>query len=330
MKVPKPRKLPSGSWFIRVTVDGKVYSITKPTKAEAQAAAMKIKLGEKMPAADVTVGDAIERYISERENILSPSTVRGYRIIQRNRFQSVQHMKVGSVKNWQKIINDEAKICAPKTLKNSWLFLVSVLKQQGADPGKVTLPAVPKSTHPFLDYEQVKVFMAAIEGMEIEIPCLLALHGFRCSEMLPMTAKSKVGNLLVMNGTMVPDQNNNFVFKETAKNETSSRSVPIMIPRLAELIEATSGPLVTMHPNALRKAINRTCEKNGLPEIGIHGLRHSFASLCYHLGLSEMQTMELGGWKDASTMRKIYTHLAQQDKNRSVEKLTEFFSTVKM
>ena len=330
MKVPKPRKLPSGSWFIRVTVDGKVYSITRPTKAEAQAAAMEIKLSDKKPAADVTVAEAIERYISERENILSPSTIRGYRIIQRNRFKSVQHLKISAVKNWQKVVNDEAKICAPKTLKNSWLFLVSVLKQNGAEVGKIALPALPKSTHPFLDYEQIKVFMSVIEDTEIEVPCLLALHGFRCSEMLPMTTANKVGNLLVMSGTMVPDQNNNFVFKETAKNETSSRSVPIMIPRLAQLIEAKDGPLVTMHPNALRKAINRTCEKNGLPEVGIHGLRHSFASLCYHLGLSEMQTMELGGWKDASTMRKIYTHLAQQDKNRSVEKLTEFFSTSKM
>ena len=330
MKVPKPRKLPSGSWFIRVTVDGKVYSITRPTKAEAQAAAMEIKLSDKKPAADVTVAEAIERYISERENILSPSTIRGYRIIQRNRFQSVQHLKISAVKNWQKVVNEEAKICAPKTLKNSWLFLVSVLKQNGVEAGKIALPAIPKSTHPFLDYEQIKVFMSVIEDTEIEVPCLLALHGFRCSEMLPMTTANKVGNLLVMSGTMVPDQNNNFVFKETAKNETSSRSVPIMIPRLAKLIEAKDGPLVTMHPNALRKAINRTCEKNGLPEVGIHGLRHSFASLCYHLGLSEMQTMELGGWKDASTMRKIYTHLAQQDKNRSVEKLTEFFSTPKM
>ena len=326
MKVPKPRKLPSGSWFIRVMVDGKPHSITRPTKTEAQAAAMEIKLGNVKPAASVTVGEAIENYISERENILSPSTIRGYRIIQRNRFKDIQHLKVSAVKNWQKVVNEEAKKCAPKTLKNSWLFLVSVLKQNGVEVEKVALPAIPKSTHPFLDYEQIKAFISVVEGTEIEIPCLLALHGFRCSEMLPMTKENKVGNLLVMSGTMVPDEKNNFVFKETAKNETSSRSVPIIIPRLAELIDATEGPLVKMHPNALRKAINRTCERNGLPEVGIHGLRHSFASLCYHLGLSEMQTMELGGWKDASTMRKIYTHLAQQDKNRSVEALTAFFS----
>lgn len=287
---------------------------------------MEVKLGNTKPVSAVTVGEAIEQYISERENILSPSTIRGYRIIQRNRFQSIQHLKISAVKNWQKVVNEEAKICAPKTLKNAWLFLVSVLHQQGAEVGKVALPAIPKSTHPFLDYEQIKTFMAAVEGTEIEIPCLLALHGFRCSEMLPMTKESKVGNLLVMNGTMVPDQDNNFVYKQTAKNETSNRSVPIIIPRLAELIDATDGPLVKMHPNALRKAINRACEKNGLPEVGIHGLRHSFASLCYHLGLSEMQTMELGGWKDASTMRKIYTHLAQQDKNRSVKVLTDFFA----
>ena len=47
MKVPEPRKLPSGSWFVRVMIDGKSISITKPTKKECQAEAVALKTGIK-------------------------------------------------------------------------------------------------------------------------------------------------------------------------------------------------------------------------------------------------------------------------------------------
>ena len=59
--------------------------------------------------------------------------------------------------------------------------------------------------------------------------------------------------------------------------------------------------------------------------MGVHGLRHSFASLAFHLGLTEQETMELGGWSDYNTMRKIYTHLAAADRLKSQNKMAAFF-----
>lgn len=66
---------------------------------------------------------------------------------------------------------------------------------------------------------------------------------------------------------------------------------------------------------------------NSLPEVGVQGLRHSFASLAYHLKLSEQETMQLGGWSDYKTMRKIYTHLAKVDRLKAENKITSFFSS---
>ena len=63
-----------------------------------------------------------------------------------------------------------------------------------------------------------------------------------------------------------------------------------------------------------------------VPGIGVHGLRHSFASLCYHLGRSERETMAIGGWKDQNTMRKIYTHISEADLKKANEKLAAFFT----
>ncbi len=326
MKIPTARKLPSGSWFVRVKVDGKEYSVTRPTEKEAVAEAIAIKAGAKQCPNSITLKKAIDKYIEDRENVLSPSTIMGYRTIQRTRFQSVQNIPIAQIKNWQRIINTEAKACSAKTLRNAWMFLASVLKENNLIVERVRLPQIVQKDKRFLDYEQIKEFVALIEGADFEVAALIALHGLRRSELLALTSNSIVNGTIIVKGAVVPDENGNMVTKKTNKNASSARTVPIIIPRLAELLEGVDGQIVTMCPQTIQKHINKTCAKNNLPEVGFHGLRHSFASLCYHLGLSEMQTMELGGWSDSSTMRKIYTHLAQADKKLSVEKLTAFFS----
>ena len=92
MKIPKAKQLPSGAWFCRVRIDGQDISITRNTEREAVAEAMAGKAGikdaEKRPKKK-TLTAAIDDYIEARQNILSPSTIRGYRIIQNNRFQSM-------------------------------------------------------------------------------------------------------------------------------------------------------------------------------------------------------------------------------------------------
>ena len=115
---------------------------------------------------------------------------------------------------------------------------------------------------------------------------------------------------------------------ETAKNVTSQRTIPIMIPELTALLtaaQAVEQKVVAGSPNSLCKQINRLCEKESLPQVGVHGLRHSFASLGYHLGISEREMMELGGWADTTTMHKIYTHIAKADRLKSENKLADFF-----
>ena len=59
--------------------------------------------------------------------------------------------------------------------------------------------------------------------------------------------------------------------------------------------------------------------------MGVHGLRHSFASLAYHLQIPEKIAMEIGGWSDDGTMRKIYTHLAQKDIADRAKDFSNFF-----
>ncbi|MCF0174062.1 MAG: hypothetical protein HUJ95_01860, partial [Bacteroidales bacterium] len=66
-----------------------------------------------------TLSEAIDEYIETRSNILSPATIRGYRIIQRARFTEYMPKPVNAPVDWQRAVNDEVKLCSPKTLKNA-------------------------------------------------------------------------------------------------------------------------------------------------------------------------------------------------------------------
>lgn len=338
MKVPKAKKLPSGSWYIQLRLGGESISITRQTEKECIQAAQFTKaeylagLREKKETLP-TLGEAIDSYIKNKSNVLSPSTLRGYQIIRKNRFQSHMDKNLSEFKrnDWVKMCNDEAAVCAPKTLQNAWRFVASVLRENGVSVPKLTLPQVPPNDRPFLEPEEITTFVKAVKGTNVEIPALLALSSLRRSEISALTWENIdfKKRCIYVRGATVPGRDHKFVRKQTNKNRTSTRTVPILMDELLNALQekgGATGPIVTDHPDTIRKGINRVCAKCGLPEVGVHGLRHSFASLAYHLGIPEKITMEIGGWADGQTMRKIYTHVAQADRTKYTDKLSTFFA----
>lgn len=337
MKVPKAKQLPSGSWRIQVRIGEKRVSITEPTEKACLARAMAVQQEMLSPvdkSQKPTLTSAIDHYIESRQNILSPATIRGYRTIQKNRFQTAMSKRVNEItdKAWQRIINAEAKLCSSKTLKNAWGLVSSVLSDELGRSPSVTLPQVISDTREFLDPDQIKIFLEAVKGTKYEIAALLALHSLRCSEILALTW----GNIdlerkiIHVRGAVVPNENNEYIHKKENKNSTSRREVPIMIPRLAELLQNAAkaeDAVVRCHPNTLRVSFNKICASANLPEVGTHGLRHSFASLAYHLRMPEKVAMQIGGWSNDATMRKIYTHVSQKDVLNYQNAMASFYST---
>lgn len=344
MKVPKARKLKSGNWFIQLRLGGESISITEPNekdcirkaqhaKAEHLAGLREKRLKVQPGNAAPTLTQAIDNFISARTNTLSPVTIRGYRIIQKNRFQDYMNTPVDKLTNWQKIINQEAAVCSPKTLKNAWGLVRSVLKEAtGEYPPEVKLPSLTPPNKPYLTPQEIKVFVSAVKDTKYAIPCLLGLCSLRASEIQALDWKDipKDPEFIRVSGAVVPDENNQRVKKKQNKNASSTRNVPVMIPELRTALERErkpTGPVLTIHQNSLRRAIEKICKENGLPNVGIHGLRHSFASLAYHLQIPEKIAMEIGGWSDATTMHKIYTHISKSDINRYKTAMTEFYSS---
>lgn len=339
ISVPAPRKLKSGSFSAQLMVDGKRVSITAPTEKEYYAKARAAKAGlvevrENSKNGSFTLSKAIDNYISARSNSLSPLTVRGYRIIQKNRFKSIETRPLNKINpsEWQKIVNDEAAICAQKTLKNAWGFVRSVIKDAtGEYPPDVTLPAPFAKDTCFLTADQIKIFVAAVKDTQYAVPALLALSSLRISEIEALRWENipKNAKLIKVSGAVVLDENNKRVRKEKNKNVTSTRNVPVYIPELSAALERDrqqAGPVMTISQNSLRYGVKKLCKENGLPNVGIHGLRHSFASLAYHLQIPEKIAAEIGGWADTSTMHKIYTHIAKSDITHYQSSLADFYA----
>lgn len=232
----------------------------------------------------------------------------------------------------QAIFNQEASLCGPKTLKNAYFLVRSAVSfSTGRTIPTVTLPLAAPAKIPFLAPDGIKVFVQAIKDTKVAVPALLALSSLRSSEIRALRWENipKDPEFIQVAGAVVEDEYGVGQFKKQNKNATSTRKVPILIPELSEAIERDrqpNGPVLQLTPNKFRDNINRACAANGLPEVGIHGLRHSFASLAYHLQIPEKIAMEIGGWADSTTMHRIYTHIAQSDFERYKKTLGSFYA----
>ena len=342
MKTPKARRMSSGNWFIQLRLGGVSTTVTSSTEKECTHMAELVKAEyltgkrtmQKAAKNTVTVAQAVNNYITVRSNTLSPLTIRGYRIIESNRFQHIMPRILSEIQpeEWQRIVNREAGLCSAKTLRNAWGLIRSVVHDvTGSYPPEVKLPGLPANDRPFLTPDQILTFVAAVKDTHYAVPALLALCSLRASEIEALDWKDipEDPEYIRVRGAVVLDEHNKRVRKAQNKTASSARNVPLMIPELKDALRRDrklKGPFMDLSQNGLRYGIEKICRENDLPNVGIHGLRHSFASLAYHLQIPEKIAMEIGGWSDAGTMHRIYTHIAQADMTRYQNAMTSFFS----
>lgn len=72
--------------------------------------------------------------------------------------------------------------------------------------------------------------------------------------------------------------------------------------------------------NTLRRYFNKACEKAGVKQIRIHDLRHSFVSMCIHLGATIPVVADLIG-DTIAQVTKTYAHMYEDDKRKIIEEI---------
>ena len=334
IRIPAPRQLKSGAWNIELRAEG--VSVTEPTKELCQAKARAIRAGfieKKKSSPGITFSQAIDTFIADQYNTLSPSTIRGYRSIQKNRLPHVMNAPIGSAINWQAGFDKMVGTYAPKTIRNTWGLITAILRYFNQPIPSIKISRKKSASRPFLEPSEILVFLDAIKGDSCEAAFLLGLHSLRLSEIQALRTDTHIDlskKLIHVSGATVPNEYNQLVTKAENKTEASERTVPIMIPRLYELLASLpegDAPVVSASRSTIHKHIKKIAADHNLPPISEHCLRHSFVSLGYHLRLSETEVMEMGGWSDSHTVHKIYLHLAKKDRLKAETKMAKFYRT---
>lgn len=341
MKMPVPKQLPSGAWRCQITVDGKRASVTDedPEMAQAKAVALRAKLIEqsKTPKDSITLKSAIEGYIAERDNVLSPSTIRGYHVVMDNRFPELMKTKVRDIdeSSLQRAINKEAKSKSAKTIKNGMGLVISVVSRY--KPINMKLLKYPQRVpveHAYLDGDQIVRLITACEGDIAEIPILLGLWlGLRRSEIMGLRWESidLENRKIRVERSMVIDKDDNIVIKDVMKTETSNRVLDCPAYIVAKLEsyqpcpDLRVGPVFHIHYNTIYKNLEKICNRCGLPFVGVHGLRHTNASVMLSLGIVDKVAMARGGWSSKETMERIYQHIFSSDKQAADSAINQYF-----
>ncbi len=345
---PKPVELPSGSFRCRLRVGTEYITATDKDPAVAHAKVLALKNGllekqkdaERKKKGNIKLNNAIDKYIDDRSNVLSPSTINGYYEIQRNRFPELMQMYVIDIDEAaiQKAVNFEAKKVGHKTIKNALGLVRSVVSEyKPISTDRIKMPQKKVEEHKYLDEEGMINLFEAIKGSFSEIPILLAVWlGMRRSEILGLCWDSidfEKGVLKVQR-TYVKDKEHGYVLREEMKTAASRRTIECPGYILSKLDayqpdkSKREGQIFKMHPNTIYRSLDRICEKYGIEFVGVHGLRHTNASVMLSLGIIDKVAMARGGWSTDVTMKQIYQHIFNSDKQSSGQKVNTFFEAI--
>lgn len=334
MKTPKAKELPSGSWFVRVMVNGKSVSITRPTEKEAIAEALAIKYGYKQEtysSSKMTVADAYERYISAKEGVLSPSTVAGYIRLSRNTFQELMPIPLCKLTNEKiqcAISNMALNGKSPKYISNAQGLLSTVLKMFRPEFHlNVSLPQKKKRQPRKITGSEMREIIGLVKGQEVELPLLMALWmGMRLSEVRGARFEDiKDGKLHICNATVL-DINNNPAEK-IPKTYEGDRwvDIPEYIMKLINALPYNSGTIVRMTGSAIYHKLSRLCEKNGIEHCTYHDLRHANAAVMVRLKIESKYAQERNGWASDRMYKQVYAYTMDDEMDEVDSQINDYF-----
>lgn len=339
----KAKKLPSGNWRVRAYIgtdaDGKkVYkSFTAPTRKEAEYMASEYMMHRNLKANtgyNMTVGDAIEKYIDIKSNILSPSTIRSHRGILRNHLDGIKHIKLSDLTREivQQEINIESAKHSPKTVKNVHGLLSAALKMYY--PEFVLNTDLPQKEKTEIYIPSKKDVFTLLDhtanDAQMHLAILLAsCMGLRRGEICALTKRDidMENKLLNVSKSMVLTDDKQWIVKQP-KTYSGNRVLPIpdLVYSFLENYNIDSDNLFNITPNALSDRFFRLVKRCGITPFTFHALRHYYASVMMTLNIPNKYAMQMMGHASDNMLKNVYQH-TMLDKKKEVEQaVTQFFS----
>lgn len=333
----KARKLPSGNWQVCVYLGTdaagkkKFKSITDPDKKTCEFLAAEYQLKNKgchLPFFEMTFGDAMDRYIESKSNILSPTTLREYKLCRKNHLHNLAPLKMREItqNDIQIEINALAAQFAPKTVRNIHGMLSAVFSVYRPDFKLHT--ALPQKVKPQLyipNDDDIKNIIQCAAGKKIEIPILLAAFGsMRRSEICALTHEDINNCTIHVNKAMVINSDGQWVTK-TTKTVESTRFID-MPQYVIDKIPPGAGRVVDLTPDKVSNHFSRLLKNNNVPHFRFHDLRHYQASILHAMGVPDKYIMQRGGWRTDHTLKNIYQHTFDKKTKEVSAQINSYFT----
>lgn len=346
----KAKQLPSGQWRTLVyshtdIVNGKKVrryeSFTADTKKESEFLAAQFALTKSNleKPINLTLSEAIDCYIKEGKNVLSPTTIQGYKTIKRNAFPSIMDINLKRINNnvLRQAISDEVirpskrfkdnkHRLSPKTIKNNYGLIVSVLKRY--NPNIDVSVKLPKLENKIIELIPPEKILEVIKDTEIELPVLLAMWlSFSMSEIRGISKSKSIKNGYITIEQVMVNVDNKPLLKSQTKAFKRVRKlrIPPYIQGLIDKTDPDEDMLITMSSHAIYSRFTRLLKKNNLPHMTFHNLRHENASIMALLQIPDKYAKERGGWKTDEVMKKVYQHTFSADRVLVDDKIDSFF-----
>lgn len=318
------------------TVDGKKKTkvFYAATAAEADYLALQFKL-EKEKSSDpgkITVGEAVDNYLNSISELVSPTTIAGYRSKRRNNFKELMGMKVANVTEaiLQTAVNNEKKKYSAKTVQDAYSVLKSgiVFARKGFNP-EVKLPKKGKKKYNIPNEENLRKIILASQGTRLEIPVLFASWlSLRASEVIGLKWEDVHEDYILIETARVYAERK--MHEKETKNTNSYRKIPLpkYISDVLKKCEHTSEYVVNMSGSALYKAFVRMLEKNDIPHYRFHDLRHANASVMVKLNVPDRYAQTRGGWAPGAALTHVYQHTFPEDEIEIAERMDIYFNSL--
>ena len=309
-------------------------SVTASTKKEAERIAAMNKPSSRN---DINFGQAVNRYIESKTNVVKPSTIKGYRTIERNYLGSLKLIKLSRINN--ELIQNQINIIAgdkdPKTVDNTRALISSVLKMFLPDFQLIVkTPAKIKKEVKIPTDEELKSLLDAAAGRREEVPIMLAAFGsLREGEISALMPDCVHDDYISIRRSYSQADDNTWILTETPKTEAGYRDIPLppqVMTKVKELVKEYTGDdfgITGLKPNQIRSRFETTRKKAGV-NVKFHALRHYFASFLHANGRPDKTIAKLGGWEDVSTLRKIYQHSTHNAEAAAAADIAEKFEKI--
>ncbi|NLB91300.1 MAG: site-specific integrase [Clostridiales bacterium] len=311
----------------------KRFNASSKAAVEFLAASYREEASRRNTPAKITVGEAIDDYISSKDAVLSPKTIKEYKGFRRNYLQSLMRIPLGELTqaNIQNAVNTDAKVFSPKTLRNSHGLLSSALGAAMPDfKLNTTLPMKKKIEISIPTNEEVKTLLASTEkDNDLQKAILLgAFAGMRKSEICALSYNdiNEKSNRIKINKAKVQSPTNEWVIKGT-KTYSSTREIKVSPEVIQTLLAKQSSMMVIdCSPDALTSRYRRIKNSLGF-SFRFHDLRHYYASVMLSLGVPDKYAMQQMGHGTTNMLKTVYQHIMSDKKAEIETQITDHFSS---